>query len=214
MIIPDTDNPPLQLDFTDPALLYRLRTSGKRQGIGKAVGLDKARFSLQVLDCTAGLGRDALVLAHLGCEVTMLERSQPVHDMLAAAMERAAVHPELQQTLKRMTLFRCSAQDWFASMGQDSSRQPDVIYLDPMFPARQKSAKVKKDMAMLQKLLGPDEDISEVLEMALLHAKYRVVVKRPPGKWALPGPEPAFTVSGKASHFSVYTNKSLSSMPL
>jgi 16S rRNA (guanine1516-N2)-methyltransferase len=205
---------PLQIDLADPALLYRLRTSGKRQGIGKAVGLDKTAGQVHVLDCTAGLGRDALVLAHLGCRVTMLERSPLVHAALQLAMAQGAGNPALADSLQRMTLHHADALTWFARIGKGEIPPPDVIYLDPMFPARSKSAKVKKEMALLQDLLGPDEDLPEVLAAALWIATYRVVVKRPPGNHQLPGPEPAFTISGKASHFSVYTNKSLSSMPL
>lgn len=204
----------LSIDLADPALLYRLRTSGKRQGIGKAVGLDKTPGQVHVLDCTAGLGRDALVLAHLGCRVTMLERSSQVHAALQTAMSRAATVPELADALGRMTLHLCNAIDWLARIDKHEVPAPDVIYLDPMFPQRSKSAKVKKEMAQLQALLGPDQDLPEVLDAALRLATYRVVVKRPPGDIRLPGPEPAFTISGKASHFSVYTNKSLSSMPL
>jgi 16S rRNA (guanine1516-N2)-methyltransferase len=211
--IPDTGET-LKIDLADPALLYRLRTSGKRQGIGKAVGLDKTPAQVHVLDCTAGLGRDALVLAHLGCRVTMLERSPRVHAALQVAMVQAAGHPVLASALHRMTLHLANALEWFARIEVGEVPAPDVIYLDPMFPERSKSAKVKQEMARLQALLGPDEDLPEVLSAALRIATYRVVVKRPPGNHQLPGPEPAFTITGKASHFSVYTNKSLSSMPL
>jgi 16S rRNA (guanine1516-N2)-methyltransferase len=204
----------LEIDLTDPALLYRLRTSGKRQGIGKAIGLDMTPAQVHVLDCTAGLGRDALVLAHLGCRLTLLERSPIVHAALQAAMAQAAGHPLLTSALPRMTLHHANALDWFARIEKREVPAPDVIYLDPMFPERSKSAKVKKGMAQLQALLGPDEDLPEVLAAALRVAHYRVVVKRPPGNHLLPGPAPAFTLGGKASHFSVYTNKSLSSMPL
>ena len=45
----------------------------------------------------------------------------------------------------------------------------DVIYLDPMFPGRTKQAAVKKDLAMMQQLLGEpaDDEAARLLDWAL-----------------------------------------------
>lgn len=196
-----------RVDFADPGLLHRLRTSGKRQGIGKAAGLDKAKHVLQVLDATAGLGRDSCVLAHLGCEVTMMERSPWIHALLEDGLRRAreSNEPLVQRAVSRMRLVRGDARDQlrsFAARGESV----DVVYLDPMFPPRRKSAAVKKDIGVLQGLLGPDEDLEELLQLALAAARRRVVVKRPPDQREIPGPSPTFVLSGKAAHFSIYVN--------
>jgi 16S rRNA (guanine1516-N2)-methyltransferase len=206
-----------RVDFTDPTLQYRLRTSGKRQGLGKAVGLDKIKSGkqLHVLDATAGLGRDALLLAHLGCRVTLLEESPLIHALLDDGFYQAfrEGNLSLQALMSRMTLHHANARDWMRGVGDGTREQPDVIYLDPMFPARQKSAKVKKDIALLHELLGPEQDLSSLVAHALSVAKYRVVLKRPEGRLPAELPEPAFIVEGKAASFAVYANSSLSNMP-
>jgi 16S rRNA (guanine1516-N2)-methyltransferase len=202
-----------RVDFLDGTLQYRVRTSGKRQGLGKAVGLDKAS-GISVLDATAGLGRDALVLAALGCEVSLMERSPLVHALLEDGLARARRDgpPELRAVLARMTLLEGDSRERFAAIARGELPRPDVIYLDPMFPPRSKSASVKKDIALLHTLLGSEEDFPALLAAALPCAKHRVVVKRPGSKSDANLPRPAFTVPGKAAHFEVYVNSSFSSM--
>lgn len=203
---------PTRVDFLDGTLQYRLRTSGKRQGLGKAVGLEKAA-GIRVLDATAGLGRDALVLAHLGCEVTLLERNPLVHALLEDGMARARSEPALQPLLARMQLLHCEARTHFAAIRAGTAAVPEVIYLDPMFPPRDKSASVKKDMALLQAMLGVEEDFAGLLGAARECAKYRVVVKRPGNREFTDVPTPTFAVPGKAARFEVYVNSSFSSTP-
>jgi 16S rRNA (guanine1516-N2)-methyltransferase len=202
-----------RVDFLDPTLLYRLRTSGKRQGIGKAVGLDKAA-GISVLDATAGLGKDALVLAHLGCSVQMLEKSPVVHALLEDGLRRALADPEqqLDSALKRMQLFHGDARQWFEDIQQNKRPLPDVIYLDPMFPPRSKSASVKKDIALLQNALEEETDFPGLLAAARKCARHRVVVKRPGNKPGRDVPEPTLVVPGKSAHFEVYVNSSFSSI--
>jgi 16S rRNA (guanine1516-N2)-methyltransferase len=202
-----------RVDFLDPTLLYRLRTSGKRQGIGKAVGLDKAS-GISVLDATAGLGRDALVLAHLGCNVQMLEKSPVIHVLLEDGLRRALAEPGelLGPALRRMQLCHSDARTWFEDIQQQRRMQPDVIYLDPMFPPRSKSANVKKDIAMLQNILEEEPDFPGLLAAARSCARHRVVVKRPGSKPGKDVPEPTLIVAGKSAHFEVYVNSSFSSI--
>jgi 16S rRNA (guanine1516-N2)-methyltransferase len=202
-----------RVDFLDGALQYRVRTSGKRQGLGKAVGLDKSPH-ISVLDATAGLGRDALVLAALGCEVTLMERSPLIHALLEDGFARARRDGDaaLQAQLDRMTLLQGESRERFAAIARGAASQPDVIYLDPMFPPRSKSASVKKDIALLHTLLGSEEDFATLLAAARSCAKHRVVVKRPGNKTDASLPQPAFTVPGKAAHFEVYVNSSFSSI--
>lgn len=202
-----------RVDFSDPALLYRLRTSGKSQGLGKALGL--ARYSdLKVLDATAGLGRDALLIAHLGCEVVMLERSNLVYALLADGLARARVSEEqyIAPAVSRMSLQQAEAREYFVGVSKKERPQPDVIYLDPMFPPRSKSAKVKKDIALLHDLLGVEEDFPSLLEAAITAARLRVVVKRPGNKSDATVRAPSFTVPGKTAHFEVYVSSSFSSI--
>jgi 16S rRNA (guanine1516-N2)-methyltransferase len=207
----DSSALPTRVDLLDPGLLYRIRTSGKRQGLGKAIGLDKVRAGhvLQVVDATAGLGKDAMVLAALGCEVTMLERSPLLHALLLDGLQRARIAADStwQPVLARLQLQEAEARSWLPAQAA-----PDVVYIDPMFPARDNAAKSKKDIALLHHLLGEETDLLSLLAVARATAKYRVVLKRPDGKLAQQLPEPTLIVAGKAASFAVYVNNSFSKM--
>lgn len=192
------------VDFASDALTFRrLHGGGKKEAIAKAVGL-KGQDSLKVLDATAGLGRDAFVLASLGCKVDMIERSPIVAALLADGLRRAKQELNLSQWLnQRMSLHHGVAVDLLSNWQHE---QPDVVYLDPMFPHRKKSAAVKKEMRLFQQLLGPDEDANLLLEPALALAKKRVVVKRPSGAPYLADKKPQIEMQGKANRFDVYLN--------
>jgi 16S rRNA (guanine1516-N2)-methyltransferase len=201
----------VKVDFTSDALTFRrLHGGGKKESIAKAIGL-KGKDSLQVLDATAGLGRDAFVLASLGCVVDMIERSPVVAALLQDGLERAAVDIELSRWLPtRMQLYHGVAKELLINW---QGTQPDVVYLDPMFPHRKKSAAVKKEMRLFQQLLGPDEDADLLLEPALALAKNRVVVKRPSGAPFLAGKKPQIEMLGKANRFDVYLIQHQNSQP-
>ena len=190
------------VDFTSDALTFRrLHGGGKKEAIARAIGL-KGIDSLYVLDATAGLGRDAFVLASLGCVVDMIERSPVVAALLQDGLGRAASDGELGKWLPaNMRLFHGVATDLLADWPH---KKPDVVYLDPMFPHRKKNAAVKKEMRLFQQLLGPDEDANLLLEPALALAKKRVVVKRPSGAPFLAGKKPQIEMLGKANRFDVY----------
>jgi 16S rRNA (guanine1516-N2)-methyltransferase len=192
------------VDFASDALTFRrLHGGGKKEAIAKAVGL-KGQNNLKVLDATAGLGRDAFVLASLGCKVDMIERSPVVAALLADGLHRAKQDPNLSQWLnQRMFLYHGVAGDLLSNWQHE---QPDVVYLDPMFPHRKKSAAVKKEMRLFQQLLGPDEDANLLLAPALALAKKRVVVKRPSGAPYLADKKPQIEMQGKANRFDVYLN--------
>jgi 16S rRNA (guanine1516-N2)-methyltransferase len=197
----------VKVDFASDALTFRrLHGGGKKEAIARAIGL-KGQDSLQVLDATAGLGRDAFVLASLGCVVDMIERSPVVAALLQDGLDRAAVAQELSNWLPaRLQLCHGIAKDLLNNW---QGHCPDVVYLDPMFPHRKKSAAVKKEMRLFQQLLGPDEDADLLLEPALALAKKRVVVKRPSGAPFLAGKKPQIEMLGKANRFDVYLIQNL-----
>jgi len=190
------------VDFASDALTYRRQHGGgKKESIAKAVGL-KGKDKLHVIDATAGLGRDAFVLASLGCKVDLIERSPVVAALLADALERAKQDPELQNWLPQaMQLYHGVS---YKLLAQWPGEKPDVIYLDPMFPHKKKSALVKKEMRLFQQLLGPDEDADILLEPALALAKSRVVVKRPDTAPFLGLKAPSMSINSKKHRFDVY----------
>jgi len=204
-LIPPDNHVCIRSSFHNAAMTYRrMQGGGKRQMIAKAVGL-KNNPCPYVLDATAGLGKDAFVLASVGCRVTLLERIPCIHALLEDALERAhyfgaAEDPSLLEILNRMQLMCTDSISYMNT----STESPDVIYLDPMFPKRTKSAQVKKEMQVFQKLIGADGDAASLLKSALQFAKHRVVVKRPRTAAPLSELDPSYSLNGKRNRYDVY----------
>lgn len=182
---------PLYADFFD-VNLQRRQKIGKQQGLVRAC---KPVPGLRILDATAGWGRDACVLASFGATVLMLERQPMMAALLADALLRLGDYNRLDLSLLYM-----DAQQYLQSLLPKD--YPDVIYVDPMHPIRQKSALVKKDMQILQSLLGADNDALSLIALARTKARCRVVVKWPQRLSALIAPDCA--VEGKTVRFDVY----------
>ena len=198
-------------DFvTGKAQHRRLHGGGKGQNIARAVGLHKIS-NPRVLDLTAGLGADAFVLATLGCQVTLVERNLIIYALLKDALERARLctDPDLQAILGRMSLHNENAGRLLD--GLDTQALPDVIYLDPMFPEKQKSAQVKKEMQFLHEIVGADSDSEAVFLKALAKARKRIVVKRPKLAPGISGQIKAdFVIRGKSTRYDVYLPRQIS----
>lgn len=200
----------INVDFVSGANHYRrLHGGGRGQSVAKAVGLKAGNIIPSVLDCTAGLARDAFVLASLGCKMQLCERSPLVHLLLQDGLARACASddPALLDIVGRMQLLALDARAFMAGMADDA--WPDVIYLDPMFPEKKKSAAVKKDMAAFHTLVGADEDADSLLPLALQRARYRVVVKRPRHAPHLDNCKPGLVMEGESTRFDIYPLRSM-----
>ncbi len=207
---------PIYVDFTSGSVDHRRKQGGgKGQMIAKACGL-KAGVYPKILDMTAGLGKDAFVLASLGCELLLNERSPLVHALLSDGLARGrdVSHfddPKLAEILNRMTLLsNGDSRQLYFSEQELPSGKIDVVYLDPMFPSREKSADVKKEMRAFHTVVGTDLDAAELLPQALALAEYRVVVKRPRKAPFLNEQTPSFQLIGKSSRYDIYTLKKMS----
>ncbi|WP_245756604.1 class I SAM-dependent methyltransferase [Amphritea atlantica] len=199
---------PVLADFVSGAVAHRRKFGGgKGQMIAKAVGI-KGSVRPQIADVTAGLGRDSFVLATLGCDVQMVERSPIIHALLESGLQQAQADPEVADIAARMTLVNADSINWLAEQ-QTSDQRPQVIYVDPMFPHTDKSALVKKEMRVFRDVVGDDQDSAALLEAALQLAEYRVVVKRPRKAPAIEGHAPSYQLNGKSSRYDIYTLKSL-----
>lgn len=198
---------PVRAEFvTGKAGYRREHGGGTGQLIAKAVGLQKTRKPLHVLDATAGLGQDAFVLASLGCQVTLFERSPIIHALLSDGLARAALNEQSAPLAARMVLQPGNSIEWLAKAQQGCA---DVIYLDPMFPHRDKSALAKKEMQVFRTVVGDDDDSPELLAAALAVATYRVVLKRPRKAEPVHGPAPTTRIEGKSSRYDIYSIKAL-----
>lgn len=188
---------PLRVDFTTPDFLNRLQHAGKKSElVARAVG---AKPDLQLLDCTAGLAVDSFILAHLGCEVTLIERSRTLACLLEDGLTRAKGHPLLEQTVSRISLHCADAKDYLAS-----TPPFDVVYMDPMFPEKHGSAAVRGSMQILQRFLGPDDDAQALLECALGLTVRRVVIKRPVRSNRLVSVKPSHVHTSRNARFEVF----------
>lgn len=208
------DEPKLGAVFVDligGAVGHRRKFGGgKGQSIAKAVGLNKGATPT-VLDATAGLGRDAFVLATLGCHVMMVERHPVVAALLDDGLARAQQDPEIGAWVsERMQLLHASSHDALHKLlGDDTMTQPDVVYLDPMYPHKKKSALVKKEMRVFQSLVGADNDADGLFEPAYALASKRVVVKRPDYAEFLAGKTPSTQIETKKNRFDVYVKAAM-----
>ncbi|WP_036955860.1 class I SAM-dependent methyltransferase [Pseudoalteromonas sp. A2] len=204
-----TDEPKLgaiNVDFVTGAVAHRRKFGGgKGQSIAKAVGLNKGATPV-VLDATAGLGRDGFVLASLGCKVILHERHPVVAALLYDGLQRAYNDSEIGLWMQQnMSLIFGSSHTLLAQC--DSV--PDVVYLDPMFPHREKSALVKKEMRVFQELVGGDTDADDLLEFAYPLASKRVVVKRPDYAPFLNDKPPSMQIKTKKNRFDVYVKAAM-----
>jgi len=194
---------PIMVDFTAGSMQYRIRHGGGRsQALARAIGLKK-RWHPAVIDATAGLGRDAFILAHLGCLVHMIERSPILAALLEDGLQRA-VEAEITAKIVRNRLYLTHADSRVVLQKLTQDELPDVIYLDPMYPERTKSSMVKKEMRILREVAGDDKDAAALLKIAMERTRNRVVVKRPRLAPPLKDMLPSHEISGKTSRFDVY----------
>lgn len=185
---------PLFVDFSSLTLQKR-RHAGKKQGLVRAC---KPAKGLRILDATAGWGRDAAVLASFGADVLMLERQPVMAALLADGLNRMLFKPIPPLTLSLVAMDTKAYLQKLLSVDY-----PDVIYIDPMHPLRQKSALVKKDMQALQQLIGADDDVLELIQLSMTRARQRVVVKWP--QRLAPLLSPSSSIAGKTVRFDIYT---------
>lgn len=204
---------PMWVDFTGD-LIKKRHGAGKKQGLVRAC---KPAPGVSVLDLTAGWGRDAAILASFGADVLMLERQPIMATLLTDGLQRLTQHSITSQLdlvytdafsyLNRLNVFlNQSVTSYTSKTNHEIYPHPDIIYIDPMHPLRQKAALVKKDMQILQCLFGADDDVVELIYLALKCAKSRVVVKWPQRLASLM--KPNLSVEGKTIKFDVFFAKS------
>lgn len=184
---------------------------------------DKKPEECTVIDATAGFGEDSLLLAAAGFNVVLFERDETIAALLEDGLKRAALDPELEQVVGRMQLIKGDSISIMAKLadankthneacelecndsicGIKSGFAPDIILLDPMFPAREKSSLVKKKFQMIHELEKPCEEEAELLEAAKSLKPKRIVIKRPKKGALLAGVKPSYSIEGKTVRYDV-----------
>ena len=208
----------------------------------------KGRERLRVIDATAGMGEDSLLLAAAGCEITLYEQDPVIAALLQDTMRRALGEAALHEIVMRMQLVEGDSIDHLRRLGEagtgsdapednaghacpaltasaatgngaDAStsgaeattngadtalKRPDVIYLDPMFPERQKSGLVKKKFQLIHYLEAPAENEETLMQAAIDARPFKIVVKRPAKGPYLAGLKPSYALDGKAIRYDCY----------
>lgn len=159
------------------------------------------------IDATAGFGEDSLLLAAAGFTVELYERDPVIAALLADGLARAAGEPALADAVSRMRLHTGDSLAGMRKLAEliaaGESPAPDVVYLDPMFPGRTKSAAVKKKFQLLHHLERPCDDEAELLEAAHSVGPRKIVTKRPVKGPLLAGTKPSYQLGGKAVRYDV-----------
>lgn len=183
------------------AMIPRLRPQNLNgELIVKASKLKNFEGTPVLLDATAGMGEDSLLLAASGFRVKLYEYDHVIASLLRDSLRLAADVPELSDAISRMELFE---EDSIEAM-RHLNYVPDVILLDPMFPERQKSGLIKKKFQLLQQLEKPCSDETGLFDAASgLHPK-KIVVKRPLKGPLLAGKKPSYSLTGKAIRYDCY----------
>jgi 16S rRNA (guanine1516-N2)-methyltransferase len=191
---------PIRIDFLSPQLQQRQKSLvNSRELIAKAIGYKKGQM-LRILDATAGFGVDAFMMARLGHDVTMLERSPIIAALLQDGLNR--LFADVSSKHLKLKLVNVDAIVYMKQLGEKD--RPDVVYLDPMYPARSKTALNKKTLRILREVVGEDWDVMALFQAALHCAKKRVVVKRPRLAKKISDMVPTFVISGKSCRYDVY----------
>ena len=185
----------LRGDFT--GLLPRLKKSNLQSEFLVKASKIKGIEHPVIIDATAGMGEDSMILAAAGFEVYLFEYDPVIAALLKDALDRAMEIPELKEAAGRMHFTEGNSIDNMSKL----EIVPDVVLLDPMFPARQKSALVKRKFQLLQKLEKPCSDENELLQAALNVKPRRIVIKRPLKGPFLGGMKPSYSLTGKAIRY-------------
>lgn len=190
------------------------RSSLKSEMIARACNLGEKP---SLIDATAGLGHDSLLMAHLGADVTLVERHPILFTLLEDSKNQVETDPFLSAVVARIDLVFSDSADYLIQQAEQN-KIVDVVYLDPMFPQRdqnqqaiKKQAQVKKQMQLLHMLLPEDGEMDLGDNLLILAQKVakRVVVKRPRLAVYLADQQPNHQWQGDACRFDAYFQQHL-----
>ena len=187
-----------QGDFEN--MLHRV-TNGRLQHEMLVKAASSEKEGRKAIDATAGMGEDAFLLAAQGYEVTLYEQNPVVAALLKDAIRRAKKNQILKDIAGRMKVVEADSVECMSKLLDPV----DVIYLDPMFPARQKSSLINKKLQLIQKLEPPCSEETDLFDAAIKANPEKIIVKRPLKSEFLAGRKPSYTLNGKAIRYDCYT---------
>lgn len=189
----------IMVDFRE--MLPRLKQSNlQREMLVKAARIKGQPMPQTLIDATAGFGEDSLILAAAGFRVQLYEFDEVIAVLLKDGMERAMEIPELKEAVGRMKLVCGDSTEGMRNL----DFKPDIVLLDPMFPARQKSALIKKKFQLIQRLESPCSTEEQLLDAAVAADPKRIVIKRPLKGPYLADRKPSYSLEGKAIRYDCF----------
>ena len=189
----------IMVDFRE--MLPRLKQSNlQREMLVKAARIKGQPMPQTLIDATAGFGEDSLILAAAGFQVQLYEFDEVIAALLKDGMERAMEIPELKNAVGRMKLVCGDSTEGMKNL----DFKPDIVLLDPMFPARQKSALIKKKFQLIQRLESPCSTEEQLLDAAVAADPKRIVIKRPLKGQYLADRKPSYSLDGKAIRYDCF----------
>ena len=190
----------LKCSFIEGPILHRLKYGkGRGQNLAKAIGM-KSNNNRTIVDATAGLGYDAFILASLGANVTLIERSKIMYNLLQEGISEAkSFGGEISGIISRMNLIFGDSKFILPDL------LPEVILIDTMYKDRKKTALVKNDMRLVRDIVGSDSDYIQLIDVALNQASNRVVIKQPRYADQINNIKPySHQILGKTIRYDVY----------
>jgi|TARA_B110000977_G_scaffold51855_1_gene70511 16S rRNA (guanine1516-N2)-methyltransferase len=190
----------LKCSFIEGPILHRLKYGkGRGLNLSKAVGM-KSNKNREIVDATAGLGHDAFILASLGANVTLIERSKTMYKLLQEGISEAkSFGGEISKIISRMDLIFGDSKNIIPNLS------PQVILIDTMYQERKKTALVKNNMRIVREIVGSDLDYLELIDVALINASNRVVIKQPIHADKINHTKPcSHQILGKTIRYDVY----------
>ncbi len=177
-------------DFQDIYTYHKRQNYAlSKEPLAKALAIKGPHEKRTIWDATCGTGKDSLLITFFGAQLTSFERNPSIYLLLKDALRRYPVN------------FHLVFGD--ASKLPSPEIRPEIIYYDPMYPAKKKSALARKEMRIFKEVVGEDLDSQEFLAWAMKTATDRVVIKRP--LEALPVKEnPSASYVGKSTRYDMY----------
>lgn len=155
----------------------------------------------RAVDATAGMGEDAFLIAANGYDVTLHEQNPVIALLLKDAIRRAKKQPVLKDIVSRMHVVEGDSVEILANRLDPV----DLVYLDPMFPGRQKSGLIGKKLQLIQKMEAPCSEEEALFDAAIKAGPSKIIVKRPLKAPFLAGRKPNYSLDGKAIRYDCYT---------
>ncbi|WP_343182522.1 class I SAM-dependent methyltransferase [Buchnera aphidicola] len=173
-----------------------------KRKIIKAVKIKKKK-KINILDATAGLGKDAFILFSHGYNITMIERNPILSILLEDGLKRGFKDKMIGTLIKKkMKLIYASS----ININQMNLQKPDVIYIDPMFPSYKQKSLPKKNIKIIKKIVGSDLDSINLFHECMKFSVYKIVVKRPKTSSYISCHKPSYSIKTKKYRFDIYIN--------